>query len=403
MPKANFLWRPFDQQYIEDPYAMYKILREQDPVHEAQTKEFIITRYNDVKEILKSPSFESGNRLEWLKRGVDYFKNKDEDFRPIYEAMNSFILMLNGAEHLRLRNFISKAWNSREVDELISKNIDFLMTTYSSKQMDVVKEFAQPLPVLTIASILGISIESYDYLKDLGLTMTKSLDLYVSLKDLVELNHAAQKFISFFQDQLQYKKANPDKGLLSKLIQKNESENAGLTDRELTSISIFLFIAGEETSSSLISNSILTLLKNPESLAQIQNDAALIEPAIEEVLRYDSTVQLLGRIAKNDYQLGGKKILAGASVTLVVGSANQDETVFENADRFNMHRANNRHLAFGSGVHFCLGDWLARKQAQLAVLAFFQKFPRVSLAEQQLSWHKNLAIRNLKSLMVNFS
>ncbi|MEX2234377.1 MAG: cytochrome P450 [Cyclobacteriaceae bacterium] len=394
----TLLWRPLDPAYIRNPYAMYERLRLTDPVYLAQTKEYIITRYDDVKFILKSESFESGNRLGWLKRGVEYFDNKDEDLRAIYQAMNSFILMLNDAQHLRIRNFVNKTWHNREVDDIIRANTNMLLDQMNGLNLDFVAAYAQPLPVYTISHILGIPVTDCQYLIQLGVAMTKTLDLYISLKDLVLMNQAAADFISFFQEQIKLKYDRPDEGLLSKMIHKNRKENLGLSDEELVSIAIFLFTAGEETSASLISNAMLNLLKHPEQLTQLRNEPEMIDSAIEEVLRYDSIVQLLGRISREEVTLGDKIIPAGATVTLVVASANRDEKAFERANEFIISRKPNRHLSFGSGVHYCLGDWLARRQSQLAINAFLRQYPHITLPDQELTWYKNLAVRRLNAL-----
>lgn len=396
----TLLWRPLDLTNIRDPYAMYKALRSTDPVHHAQTKEYIITRYEDVKYILKSGSFQSGNRLTWLKRGIRYFDNKDEDLRAIYQAMNSFILMLNDDQHLRIRNFVTKTWSNRDADRIIHANIESLLKQIRGNNLDFVADYAQPLPVLTISAILGIPATDCQNLIRLGVAMTKTLDLYVSMKDLVMMNQAARDFINFFQEQIRIKYDKPDDGLLSRMISKNRTENLGLSEEELVSIGIFLFTAGEETSASLISNALLNLLRHPDQLNQLRQQPDMIESAIEEVLRYDSIVQLLGRVAKEDVVIGDRVIPANATVTLVVGSANRDELAFEQADRFMISRKPNRHLSFGSGVHYCLGDWLGRRQSQLAVGAFLNRFPNITLPDQELNWYRNIAVRRLSALAV---
>jgi cytochrome P450 len=398
--KSSLLWRPLEPANIRDPYAMYKTLRQTDPVHLAQTQEYIITRYEDVKEILKSPSFQSGNRLEWLKRGVQYFDNKDEDFRAISQAMNSFILMLNDEHHLRIRNFVTKTWSNRKVDDIIHSNIQILLKQIKDKDFDFIMGYAQPLPVYTISRILGVPVTDCQHLIQLGVAMTKTLDLYVSMKDLVLMNKAASDFISFFQEQIKTKYDKPDDGLLSQMIVRNRTENLGLSEEELISIAIFLFTAGEETSASLISNALLNLLKHPDQLNRLRQSPELIDSAIEEVLRYDSVVQLLGRVAKEDVVIGGKLIPANATVTLVVASANRDDLAFQQADEFIITRKPNRHLSFGSGKHFCLGDWLGRRQSQLALDVFIKTFPNISLPEQELTWYKNIAVRRLNALQV---
>lgn len=395
----NLLWKPYAPEYVRDPYSMYKILRDQDPIHKAQTKEYIITKYDDVKTILKSSSFDTGNRLEWLNRGIKYLANKDEDFTAIYAAMNSFILMLNSTNHIRIRSFVSKTWNDKDVDAIILKNINDLIPEISS-EFDLVSSFTQPLSVRTACNILGLETDEYNYLKDLAISMTKTLDLYISYKDLISINDSAVRFISFFSNQIKIKSDKPDKGLLSKLIQKNKLEHLGLTEEELVSLAIFLFIAGEETSASLISSGIYNLLLHPDQLNLLQSNPDLITSAVDELLRYDSVVQLLGRISKEDYKIGEMVIPAQSTVTLVLGSANRDETIFAEPNALNITRNPNRHLSFGSGVHFCLGDWLAKRQAQLAIGTFFQKFPNAKLMDKEVGWYNNLAIRSLKSLPV---
>jgi cytochrome P450 len=398
--KSPLLWRPLEPGNIRDPYAMYKTLRQTDPVHLAQTQEYIITRYDDIKEILKSPSFQSGNRLEWLKRGVQYFDNKDEDFRAIYQAMNSFILMLNDEHHLRIRNFVTKTWSNRKVDDIIHSNIQLLLAQLKTSDFDFILGYAQPLPVYTISRILGVPVSDCQHLIQLGVAMTKTLDLYVSMKDLVLMNTAATDFIAFFQEQIKAKHDKPDDGLFSQMIQRNRSENLGLSEEELISIAIFLFTAGEETSASLIGNALLNLLKHPDQFNELRRSPELVDLAIEEVLRYDSVVQLLGRVAKEDVVIGGKTIPANATVTLVVASANRDELAFPQADEFILTRKPNRHLSFGTGKHFCLGDWLGRRQSQLAMDAFIKNYPNITLPEQELTWYKNIAVRRLNTLQV---
>lgn len=399
----TFLWKPLDEKNIADPYGMYAELRRTDPVHRAQTGEFIITRYEDIKYVLKNPSFESGNRLLWLKKGIQYFDNKEEDFRAIYQAMNAFILMLNAEHHHRMRTFISKAWNDRDIDTLIMNNIRVALNAIEGPEFDFVADYAQPLPVRNIADILGIPVTDYQHLMQLGVAMTKTLDLYVTLKDLVTMNEASRSFIEYFREQIRTKQASPDDGLLSKLIRKNVEEKCGLTEEELISIGIFLFTAGEETSAGLISNAVLQLCQHPEQLRRLRAQPQLLDSAVEEVLRYDSVVQLLGRVAKDDVIIRGKLIPAGSAVTLVVASGNRDEGEFDAPDLFDIGRHPNRHLSFGTGVHYCLGDWLGRKQSQMALRAFLDRFEEIRIPRQKLQWYKNIAVRRLSGLTVTCS
>jgi cytochrome P450 len=392
------MWKPLDPENIRDPYPMYARLRTQDPVHHAQTGEYIITRYEDVKSILKDPNFATGNRLDWLKREVRYFDNKGIDFHSIQLAMNSFILMMNSPQHMRVRNFVAKAWDNRAVETIISDNVNDLLKKPSST-FDIVTDLAQPLTVLTIGKILGITTEEHKQLILWSVSMTKSLDLYLSLKDVVTVNDSARSFLEFFREQVQRKQNSPDDGLLSSIVRKNKTENAGLSEQELISIAIFLFVAASETASSLISNAVLQHLRHRDQFSQ--DDAEYINAVIDETLRFDSPVQLLGRISVEPCTVGGVKIPANSTMTLVLASANRDETVFENADQFIVNRKSNRHIAFGSGPHFCLGDWLAKAECRIALDALIKNYPSMRLPQQTLSWNKNLAIRRLNNLNVN--
>jgi pimeloyl-[acyl-carrier protein] synthase len=173
MTDNNLLWQPFRSKYLADPYPMYKRLRSEDPVHLAQTKEFIVTRYQDVKSILKSDKFLVGNRLEWLKRGIHYLENKDQDLSAIYDAVNCFLLMLNPPDHEQIRNFINAHWDDEGVDDIIGKSITYTLAQIKEGYFDAVDTFAQVVPVLTICNILGIESQDYRLLKQLGFQMTK--------------------------------------------------------------------------------------------------------------------------------------------------------------------------------------------------------------------------------------
>jgi pimeloyl-[acyl-carrier protein] synthase len=394
------LWKPLEPGFVANPYPMYQRLRETDPVHHAQTGEWVITRYQDVKEIFKNPAFSAGNRLEWLKRGITYFNNKEEDLNAIYQAMNTFLNLLNPPRHTAVRGLIAKAWTSKEVDEIITRNIDRLLSTSKDKTFDFINDFAQPLPVLTISDILGIPTDDYRYVKHLGMTLTEAFSLYVSFKELVTINRAAKDMISFFREHLEKKKQHPDESLMSSIIRFNKSEPAGLTDDELVSLYIFLFNSGEETTSNLIGSGFYNLLKNPDSIRQLRQHPELMPAAIEELLRFDPSVQIAGRTCNEDFLLHGKKIPKGATVSLVIGSANRDPDVFVNPDELIITREPNRHLTFGSGIHYCMGDWLARRQAQLAFTALLNHFKEVKLEQNTVAWNTILTFRSLKTMQV---
>lgn len=398
---TNQLWRPFDRACIANPYAMYKRLRDEDPVHLSQTGEWIITRYEDTRNILRSNDFLVGNRFAWLKKGIGYFKYKEMDFSAIELAMKGFILFLNPPHHTRIRKFIHQVWDTRDVESIVRGNLQHLLSKISS-QFDLVNDLGKPLPAMTISKILGLPPDDYTYLKEQGSVMIKALDLYISFKDILNINEAAKNFIAYFKKIVKEKEAHPDEGLISKLVQRNQQEGT-LHDDELISTCILLFIAGEETSIGLMSTGFYNLLNHPEVLEQLSANPSKIPAAIEELLRYDSPVQIVGRIAGKDCAIGNKQIKAGDTLTICLGSANRDSEVFEKPDEFLLNRTENKHIAFGGGAHYCMGDWLARIQTNLMLEALLNRFKKIELMDAAPVWNSNLAIRTLTRLPVNVS
>lgn len=393
---AEHLWRPFDRQHIANPYEMYRQLRERDPVHLSQTNEWIVTHYEDTRHVLRSPDFLVGNRFEWLKKGIGYFKYKDMDFTSIEQAMQGFILFLNPPHHTRIRKFIHQVWNGRDVESIIAQNLQKVFDNHNGR-LDLIHDLGKPLPAMTIGRILGLAEKDYLYLKQLGSVMIKALDLYISFKDILQINEAAGNFMTYFENVIHEKEKNPDEGIISKLVQLNKQENV-LDDHELISTCILLFIAGEETSVSLMGTGLYNLLSHPERMFRLRADRSLVPLAIEELIRYDAPVQIVGRIAGKDTELHGRQIKAGDTLTVCLGSANRDPQVFDQADEFIIDRDPNKHLGFGGGAHYCLGDWLARIQTRLTIETLLDRYKTIELVNHEPQWNNNLAIRCITSL-----
>ncbi len=393
-------WQPLQESNFADPYPMYQALRENDPVHKAQTGEWVVTRFLDVTEVLRDKRFLAGHRQTWLERGVDHLKNRGMDFQAIIEAMSTFILNMNPPEHTRVRQFISEAWVNRELEATVRNNVNALLENIAESEFDIVERYSTMLPTRTACDILGINVASHQEMKELGSAMIKALDPYTTLKDFVRINKASKDFIEFFTQQVHHKISNPENDLISSLIARNEELDGKLTTSELVSICIFMFVAGEETTASLIGTSIFNLLQNPSQLALAKSGGVNMSIVLSELLRFDSPVHLIGRMADADMELAGKAISKGEIVTLCLASANRDESMFENADRLDFNREQKRHLAFGYGIHYCLGDWLAKLQAQIALEEVLRKFPNLSLSDQKIEWRPMLAVRGLKRLVV---
>lgn len=396
------LWEPLSSENIRNPYPMYERLRAQAPVFKAHTGEWVVTSYANVKEILKDNRFKAGNKKDWIKRGVNYFKSKDQDFTAIAEAINSFVLLINPPEHTQIRRFIMEAWQDHDVEQIISENvIDLINPLKSVKEFNSVEAFTSRLPAMTISRILGIPIEEYIGLRDAGRQLIKVINPYISYKELVLMNKAAKEFIDYFRDLIVQKRIKGNDDLVSKMVQLNSAAGSVLSENQLISVCIFLFIAGEETTISFLSTSILNIGMDPYLKTEVTEKLETVpDRVIDELLRYDGPVHLLGRIAHHDFKYADYIIQKNDVITLCLASANRDKNQFEGADKIDIDRYPNRHLAFGQGTHFCLGDWLAKKQVKIALAKFIETFPTYSVSKG-IEWNSNLSIRSPKEVTVH--
>lgn len=394
------LWDPFADQYRANPYPMYHQLRKEAPVYRTQTGDLVLTRHTDIRSVLQNTDgFRAGNRLEWITRQVNYLENKSEDFTAVTDAMNSFIVMMNPPEHTQLRTILLDAWSDHEVDQIINSNIQNLLGR-CGRSFDLVKDFAEPLPAMTMTRIMGMPFEDYNFLKKVAQGVLRSLDMYMSFKDLVQIDIAAKQFMDYLNRYLDYRESNLGTDLVSKVILEHHQKNIPVSRKQMLSICIFLFMAGEETTVNLLGTSVYHLLNHPDQQAALASDRRLLDTAIDEALRYESPVQLLGRIANQDLELNGVAIKKNDTLTLSLGAANRDPEVFPEPDQFDIYRNAKSHLAFGAGIHFCLGSWLAKKQWKLAMQEILQRFPQLKINEPP-TWTKMLSVRGLASLKVS--
>lgn len=387
-------WKPFLKENILNPYPMYKELREKDPIHRARTGEWVITRYEDAKQILKDDRFIVGNRAEWLSKAASQQMDKWESFVVIVDALKSFLVFKNPPDHALLRKFIMQAWNSREVDQIINENIEKLFSDIDPSNFEVVSKLATPLPAMTMASIFGLPSSDYQYLEDLSHKMIQSLDLYLTFRQIKKMEDATHEFISYFEKYAALKLTKPDDGLLSRLIQLNKTSNT-IPHHELIANCFFLFISGEETTAGLIELGLYHLIKNKELNSDLK-ESALRNSAIDEILRYDSPLQIVVRIAAEDVVIEKQKIEAGSAVTICLGAANRDPQKFPEPDKLLLARTPNHHLSFGSGIHRCLGDWLAKKEFEL-LLKYLERYNSFKIIEEP-TWKENMNMRSFQSL-----
>jgi len=401
-------FNPFLPEVHSDPYPAYAQLRELDPVHKGMFPGvWILTRYADCLLILRDPRFSSDSRKSEL---FELFREMVGQQSPglLEENRARSMLFVDPPDHTRLRTLVNKAFTPRVVESLrphMQDIVDELLTAVleaGSGTMDVVADLAYPLPIRVICEMLGVPPEDREVFRQWSSDLVVSLDPIISVELFERANRAAEAFTDYFLGLIRDRRAHPRSDLLSGLIQA-EDEGRSLTEDELISTCILLLVAGHETTVNLIGNGVLSLLRHPQEMGQLRAEPSLIRTAVEELLRYDAPVQLTGRTVLEDMEIGGRPIDKGHQVVAVLGAANRDPAQFPDPDRLDLGRNDNRHLAFGSGIHFCLGAPLARAEGQVAIATLLRRVPRIELAtEEELEWRETVTLRGLKSLPVRF-
>lgn len=399
MTRTQVAFDPLSPEVVADPYPFYHRLRSDDPVHHSPLGFWILTRYDDVVMALRDPRF-GRKGFEPLLQAV-YGSGAGQ---PGYVTS---MLFRDPPDHTRLRGLVNKAFTPRVVEELrprIQEVVDGLLDEVQDREtMDVIADLAYPLPVIVICEMLGVPTSDRGTLRQWSIDIARSLDaigLPVDPEIIVRGNAARQALTSYFRHGLipeRRKRPRPD--LLSALIAAEE-EGDTLSEGELLATCNLLFVAGHETTVNLIGNGLLALLRHPAQLQMLREDPSRIESAVEEFLRYDSPVQRTGRIPDSEVEIDGKQIAPGEMVVAVIGAANRDPAHFPDPDRLDITRSDNRHIAFGWGIHFCLGAPLARVEGQIAISALLRRAPRLALATRAPEWRESSVLRGLKALPV---
>jgi cytochrome P450 len=311
-------------------------------------------------------------------------------------------------DHTRLRGLVSKAFTPRVVERLrphIQQIVDGLLDRVESAgSMDLIESFAYPLPVIVICQMLGVPVEDRERFKQWGLDIARGLDSILLPPDSeVLLRSAASRraLSDYFRELIAKRRASSREDLLSALIAAEEAGDK-LSEEELLATCILLLVAGHETTVNLIGNGTLALLRHPDQLQRLREHPELISSAVEELLRYDGPVQRTARIPSEDVTIGGQTIAKGEMVMPFIGAADRDPAQFPDPDRLDIARADNRHIAFGWGIHFCLGAPLARVEGQLAILTLVQRLPKLALATDTPEYRQSLTLRGLTALPVTF-
>jgi len=395
---ADIQFNPMDPEFVADPYPMYHRLRTDDPVHHSALGFWVLTRYDDVVAALRDP------RL--AKEAIASFVAAR--FGAPVPAMGLSMLDRDPPDHTRLRGLVSKAFTPRVVEGLrprIQQIVDGLLDGVTARgSMDLIEEFAYPIPVIVICEMLGVPVEDHERFKGWSLDIARGLDL-IWLGPESEVGRrsvaARQSLAEYFRGLIAQRRAAPRGDLLSGLIAAEEAGDK-LNEVELLATCILLLIAGHETTVNLIGNGTLALLRHRDQLQRLQHDPGLTASAIEELLRFDGPVQRTARIPSEDIVIGGRTIAKGEMVMPFIGAADRDPVQFPDPDRLDIGRADNRHIAFGWGIHFCLGAPLARIEGQIAISTLVRRMPKLELATAQPEYRQSLTLRGLKALPVRF-
>lgn len=400
--KALSLFHLMDPEVLADPYPLYRRLRDEDPVHwDPFLHAWVVTRYNEVVQVLHHFSANRTPSPEQLSAmGL-------AALNPIAEVMVRQMLFLDPPNHTRLRALAQAAFTVRRVEQLRShiQEImdDLLDRVVANGRMDLIADFASPAPAIVTAELLGVPVADHERLKDWSADFAEMLGNFQHNPDrFPKIIRSVQDMTSYFRSAMQEQRVNPRDGLLSAMMAATV-DGAKLNDEEIIANLIVTMVGGQETTTNLIGNGTLTLLRNPEVVKCLRADASLMPNAVEELLRYESPSQHTARLAPADVELGGKQIRKRQAVIAVMGAANRDPERFPEPDKLDIERKDNRHVAFGWAAHFCFGAPLARLEGQIAFGTILRRLPNLALdTAAPLEWRNNLGLRGLTALPVKF-
>lgn len=390
-----------DFAFLQDPYPMLKAIGKDSPVvWSPKGNHYLITGMAEANQVLKSNDY--GKRLE-------KWKHPNLFLRLFLNLMGGRIGLTNilrqdPPEHTRVRGLMSAAFVPQVVQQMepkIQKIADELIDDIADSKGDtaeLISQYAFLLPIAVIADLLGVPYEDRDKFKHWSTQVTGSLQGSACPIKVTKSFAASFELRKYLKKAIAAKLKNPGEDLLSRLAMVQSAEDGRLSEEELISNSILLLIAGHETTVNLIGNGLYHLMREPEQRRLLEENPELIKDCVEEVLRYDSPVQIVRRIAKHDMELAGQKIKTDDALTVLIGACNRDNDLAH--DRFDITRQNRKHVSFGAGIHYCLGSELARVEARIAISTILRRLPSMSLASPVMPYKAPFALRGLARLDV---
>jgi len=396
------LFNPFLAANRRDPYPAYARLREAGGIYRAPFGMFFASRYDDVAALLRDPRF-SADRSHAAPFRLIRWANRDApDFLNLIDRN---LLNLDGADHARIRGLVNKAFTPRRVAALrprIEAIVETLLDDVEQRgDFELVRDFAHPLPVIVIAELLGVPVGDRDKFRGWSHGVAQIIDPLNAERGMARAREAATALAEYFRGVLALRRAEPRDDLLSAMIVA-EQDCRVLGEGDLLSLCALLLAAGHETTTNLIANAVLALLRFPDQAERLRARPDLMPTAVEEFLRFDSPVQFTDRVALEDVELAGQRIPRGRPVGLLLAAANHDPAQFAAPHRLDIARAENRHLAFSAGAHFCLGAPLARLEAELALGGLLRRFPKLAGDPSVVTYRPSVLLRGPLALPLRF-
>lgn len=401
-PEKKILFR---DAVLQDPYPTYARLHNEGPLHfidvDGKWAVWSIFSHAECSAIAKDPRT-SAKRAQNLLATLPV--GSQSEFKELARMLSLWLIFMDPPEHTRLRKLLNKGFSQTSMEALrpqIETIVErMLKPLRRGSEVDLLREFANPMPVRIISEMLGVPQELHDSF----VNWSRAIALFRGSPDrTVEHARAAQaaliEMTNFFRKTVAERRRNKGNDLISLLID-IEEEGEVLTEEELYAQCIALLFAGHETTRNLIGNGMYTLMQHPQEAAELRDKPEMIRTAVEEILRYESPVQFTARVLKEDIELCGQRIRKNWSLLCMLGAANRDPKQFKQPDQLNLSRLNNQHLAFSAGPHFCIGNQLARLEGQIAILTLLQRFPQMKLAGPRPEWASTFGLRGLNNLAV---
>lgn len=406
--KSNVPFDFYDESFITNPELTFQKLRNIAPIQQITLDDdfpiWLISRYEDITSVLRDPRFiKSPDNLRISTN--EPLKGKTEKNTSAYILRRWHMLAKDPPQHTRLRDFSKKAFTPKIIKEMRSRiqqiTDELIDNIYNTRKIDFIDDFAYQLPIIVISELLGLPIEDREKIRNWSDIL---IEIQVTEKNKQSINENSQAFTDYLKNVFALRRKIPGNDLISSFLKLEETEDH-MTEDELYATIFLLIIAGHETTVNLISNGMHALLTHPEQLNLLKNNPHLIHSAVEEILRYNGPVLTSTlRLASVDIIINNIKIKKGEGVLALLSSANQDETQFDTPLRFDITRKPSQHLAFGYGIHFCIGAPLARLECEIALNTILKRLPNIKLdTESNLpKWRASTIVRGLKNFPVVF-